>query len=87
MGLPTQDDNLAGYEASDVNKLAANFKGKKFYLIHGNADDNVHYQQSMMLSKELEKADVLFRSQVSYAVFLIMRNVYVDRVTLMGKGC
>jgi len=63
MGLPTPDDNLAAYEASDVTRMADNFRGKKFFLIHGTADDNVHYQQSMMLARVLEKADILFSSQ------------------------
>lgn len=65
MGLPTPDDNLKAYEDSDIGKYAANFRGKQFYLIHGTADDNVHYQQSLMLGKALEAADVLFRQQVS----------------------
>jgi dipeptidyl-peptidase-4 len=36
-----------------------------FFLIHGNADDNVHYQQSMVLAGALEKADIMFE-QMSY---------------------
>ena len=34
-------------------------------MVHGTADDNVHYQQSMMLTRALEEADVLFK-QLSY---------------------
>ena len=64
MGLPTADDNMLGYMDSDVCSKAANFRSKQFYLIHGTADDNVHYQQSLMLAKSLEAADVLFRQQV-----------------------
>jgi len=33
--------------------------------VHGNADDNVHYQQSMILSRALEQNDVMFQ-QLSY---------------------
>ncbi|KPJ11944.1 Venom dipeptidyl peptidase 4 [Papilio machaon] len=42
MGLPTPEDNLSGYEAGDVTLLAEKLRGHDFYLMHGNADDNVH---------------------------------------------
>lgn len=64
MSLPLE--NLAAYNDSDVTNYVENFKTKKFLLIHGNADDNVHYQQSMYLSRALEVGDVLFQQQVSF---------------------
>jgi len=65
MGLPLGRDNLQGYKDSDVTAKAAKLKNKKFLIVHGTADDNVHYQQSMMLTRALEEADVLFQ-QLSY---------------------
>jgi dipeptidyl-peptidase-4 len=62
MGLP--QENVNAYNISDVTNYVGNFKSKKFLLIHGNADDNVHYQQSMFLARALELNDVMFRQQV-----------------------
>jgi dipeptidyl-peptidase 4 len=61
------DSNATNYQASDVAKVE-NVKqiGKhQFFLIHGNADDNVHYQQSMVLAREFELNDIIF-DQLSY---------------------
>lgn len=90
MGLPTAEDNLKAYQDGDVCKYPENFRGKQFYLIHGTADDNVHYQQSLMLAKSLEGADVLFRQQVKkprlfFFLHFELTNYlhYVDRAIQM----
>lgn len=64
MGLPTVADNLQGYEHGQLLNKVENIKNKMYYLIHGTLDDNVHYQQSLMLAKVLEQKDILFRQQV-----------------------
>lgn len=63
MGLPTVADNLQGYEKGQLLNKVDNIKTKMYYLIHGTLDDNVHYQQSLMLAKVLEQKDILFRQQ------------------------
>ncbi|XP_078045888.1 venom dipeptidyl peptidase 4 [Augochlora pura] len=63
MGLPTADDNLSGYNGTDVTRKVEGIRGKKFMLIHGTGDDNVHYQQALALNKALVKRDIMFRQQ------------------------
>lgn len=65
MGLPTVEDNMAGYNASSLLDKVDKLKGKKFQLNHGVADDNVHYQQSMLFIRALELEDIAFE-QHSY---------------------
>ncbi|XP_076304596.1 A-type potassium channel modulatory protein DPP6-like isoform X3 [Tachypleus tridentatus] len=62
MKLP--EENYVGYEKANLLKKAGNIKGKKYLLIHGTSDDNVHIQQSMMLMKALSEKDVLFQIQL-----------------------
>lgn len=63
MGLP--NINELGYEAGRLSTRAKQLKGKKFLLVHGTLDDNVHYQQAMILAKNLERHDILFKQIVS----------------------
>ncbi|XP_049743262.1 dipeptidyl peptidase 4 isoform X2 [Elephas maximus indicus] len=62
MGLPTPEDNLEGYRNSTVMSRAENFKQVEYLLIHGTADDNVHFQQSAQISKALVDAGVDFQA-------------------------
>ncbi|XP_018402470.1 PREDICTED: venom dipeptidyl peptidase 4-like [Cyphomyrmex costatus] len=65
MGLPTPEDNLDGYNRTDISRRSEGMRGKKYMLIHGTEDDNVHYQQALALAKSLEHNDILFE-QVTY---------------------
>jgi len=64
MGLPTKQDNLAGYEKSSVLPSVKKFSKKKFLLVHGTGDDNVHVQQTMQLANALISNSIQFRMQV-----------------------
>lgn len=63
MGTP--QENPKGYEDGDVTHQIKEFEDHKFMLIHGNADDNVHYHQAMALSRSLQKGEIAFE-QMSY---------------------
>ncbi|PIO35567.1 hypothetical protein AB205_0018150 [Aquarana catesbeiana] len=62
MSLPTPEDNLKNYKSSTVMARAAGFKDVGYLLIHGTADDNVHFQQAAHISKALVDGGVDFES-------------------------
>lgn len=63
MGLPK--DNIKAYIDAQLDTKWEQFRDSKYLLIHGTRDDNVHFQQAMLLAKTLERKDVLFREVVS----------------------
>lgn len=69
MGTPNVTDNYRGYEDSDLNKKAITLGEKLLMLIHGSADETVHYQHSMMLIRALTEKGILFRHQVRYIFY------------------
>ncbi|XP_061089923.1 dipeptidyl peptidase 4-like [Conger conger] len=55
-------DNLESYENSTVTARAPNFKSVEYLLVHGTADDNVHFQQAAQISRALVEAEVDFEA-------------------------
>ncbi|CAL8268634.1 unnamed protein product [Lota lota] len=60
MGKPI--DNLDAYQNSTVTSRAKNFKSVDYLLVHGTADDNVHFQQAAEISKALVEEQVDFEA-------------------------
>ncbi|XP_062383632.1 dipeptidyl peptidase 4 [Sardina pilchardus] len=55
-------DNQAFYDNSTVTGRAKNFESVQYLLIHGTADDNVHFQQAAQISKALVDEQVDFEA-------------------------
>ena len=57
--MQTPQENASGYDDNSPLNFANKLKGK-FLLIHGTADDNVHFQNSMRMIESLVQANKQF---------------------------
>ena len=57
--MQTPQENASGYDDNSPINYTKNLKGK-YLLIHGSADDNVHYQNTMRMIESLVQADKQF---------------------------
>jgi dipeptidyl-peptidase-4 len=57
--MRTPQENASGYDENSPVNFVKQLKGK-YLLIHGSADDNVHYQNTMEMINALVKADKQF---------------------------
>ena len=57
--MMTPQNNPKGYARTNLNTAAGNLTGK-LLLIHGGIDDNVHFQNTLQLAYELQKAGKQF---------------------------
>uniref|UniRef100_A0AAR2KAI2 Uncharacterized protein n=1 Tax=Pygocentrus nattereri TaxID=42514 RepID=A0AAR2KAI2_PYGNA len=56
------EENADSYNNSTVTGRAKNFKSVQYLLVHGTADDNVHFQQAAQISKALVEQQVDFEA-------------------------
>ncbi|KAK0151715.1 Dipeptidyl peptidase 4 [Merluccius polli] len=56
------NENREFYENSTVTARAKNFHSVQYLLVHGTADDNVHFQQAAQISKALVDDEVDFEA-------------------------
>jgi len=61
--MRTPKENETGYNATSPLKLANNLQGR-LLLVHGGADDNVHFQNTLYYIKALEEAGKQFDTQI-----------------------
>lgn len=62
MGSPK--DNLFGYETTSLLNKAQFLKNTKYLIIHGDEDDNVHLQNTLLFTRELTENDVDYEMQI-----------------------
>lgn len=92
MGLPTATDNAAAYAKARMMNYVANIatNNKTYMLVHGTLDDNVHFQQGMLLARTMERADIQFK-EISYpdedhSLSNVRPHLY-HSLELFFKGC
>ncbi|VDM61692.1 unnamed protein product [Angiostrongylus costaricensis] len=64
LGVPLE--NPTGYNATQLLNKAGLLKNVKYMLAHGEADDNVHFQNSALLSEKLQ-AELVHFTQLVYS--------------------
>ena len=74
----TPDLNPQAYNVSSMTNFVDNItKHNKLYmLVHGTLDDNVHFQQGMVLARVLERGDIQFKEIVRRTFILIIIIIY-----------
>ena len=60
MALPK--DNASGYDDNSPINFVKDIKGK-YMIVHGTGDDNVHFQNSVMMVDEMIKYNIAFDSE------------------------
>ncbi|XP_054159732.1 venom dipeptidyl peptidase 4-like [Oppia nitens] len=64
MGFLTPDDNHNNYVKSSTLDKVSHLNGKKYLIMFGTADDNVHTMNSMMLLKAMNEANIKYETQI-----------------------
>lgn len=80
--LHTPQRNPLGYNQASVTNMTALNQTSRFLLVHGTADDNVHFENSMLLVDQLNQAkvenyDTLYYPDSSHGIFFHHAHIVV----------
>lgn len=64
--MPNYTENYHGYEEGDLIRIVKKLQDQNFLIIHGSADERVHYQHTLHFAKELIREGVSFTEQVPH---------------------
>ncbi|UXI16219.1 putative UDP-glucose 4-epimerase [Sarcoptes scabiei] len=64
LGVPKGSQNLRPYQESNLLDLTERLRNKKFLLIFGTGDDNVHDQHSLLLIRQLNQQNIDYNVQI-----------------------
>lgn len=81
MDIPSA--NPKGYNESDITLQAEALRGKRFLLLHGSSDDNVHFQNAMQLVRQLQLLNINFECQVENTLFQLFSNAIILHMMLL----
>ncbi|GMT06188.1 hypothetical protein PENTCL1PPCAC_28362, partial [Pristionchus entomophagus] len=89
LGMPAE--NPKGYNGSTLLNKVARMANVSYLLAHGEADDNVHYQHSALLSQALQQANIHF-TQLVYAnqdhtLNGIRQHLYQEIIAFIARKC
>ena len=83
--LATPQENPLGYDQNSPLTYASNLKCR-FLLVHGTADDNVHYQNAARFSSLLVEAGIPFEQMIytdkNHSILGKARQHLYDKMTL-----
>uniref|UniRef100_A0A672IJZ0 Dipeptidyl peptidase 4-like n=1 Tax=Salarias fasciatus TaxID=181472 RepID=A0A672IJZ0_SALFA len=83
MGTPSE--NSEWYKNSSVTPRAKNFKTVDYLLVHGTADDNVHFQQAAQISKALVDEQVGFETMDQPTIIYTLMSHFLQKCLVDPK--
>jgi len=78
--MDTYKEHVENYRNASLIENSEGLRYKKYMVIHGLADTNVHFQHSVMLSKDLQHKAITFQQQVCVFNFHILEQILTELI-------